>query len=354
MSHKLIYSFLALGTLTIATACSSTESVDETLNDGVTVKFTARTTDSRANYITTNTLIKNSPFLVYGDMVPTASASTATPSIVFSGTSVTCDKSTNTWQYANPQYWFPGHTHSFVAVHPGNTTELSNFQYQNGTLSFTYTLPENYKAAHDLITATHRRNYTLGAETTAPVAFQFNHALSRINFYAQVKNSQETPIVIDQLTLQNVHTSATYTISPASIVSGISTDDFSGEWSNHNEIPERGNLLFEYSMNPDDNGIIKGERRSLFGGTNLLFVVPQTIPENILLSIKYHAKTEGAQIIEDSAMLYPFTLQHGGEWLPGKSYTYTFSIGTDTDITFKAPVVESWDESLGGNYIIAD
>ena len=365
MSHKLIYSFLALGSLTIATACSSTESVDESIGDGVAVKFTARTDDSRAN-ITTNTSIKNTPFVVYGDMVPTASASTATPTVIFPGTPVTFSTADNAWQYDTPQYWFPNHTHSFVALHPASA--VTDAQYLNNTLSFSYTLPayseENptaYRSTPDILVATHRRNYTPGDTPTGAVAFNFAHVLSRINFTAEVKTGELNTIVVDNFTIHNVHTSATYTITPAPILgSNSQADDYvDGTWTDHNTIPDVGNQLLRFPTVTSVNIEPANSRQFFRVDNNPLFVIPQKIPENIEVLISYHAvdnqgNTVGTPVIDLPAHLHQYTLQHGGEWLPGKSYNYTFAIGVDTDITFKTPTVEDWTESLGGNYIIPD
>ena len=361
MSHKLIYSFLALGSLTIATACSSTESVDESIGDGVAVKFTARTDDSRAN-ITTNTSIKNTPFVVYGDMVPTASASTATPTVIFPGTPVTFSTADNAWQYDTPQYWFPNHTHSFVALHPA-TVVPDEASYSNNTLSFSYTLPayseENptaYRSTPDILVATHRRNYTPGDTPTGAVTFNFAHILSRINFTAEVKTDQTSTIFIDSFSIHNVHTSATYSITPAPILGSDSqTDDYvDGTWTDHNTIPDVGTQLLRFPTVTSVNIEPANSRQFFRVDNNPLFIIPQEVPDDIEVRITYHAENNPTKIEEKFAQLKPFTLQHGGEWLPGKSYNYTFAIGVDTDITFKTPTVEDWTESLGGNYIIPD
>lgn len=340
-------------TLTVvAVACTSSAS-DEP-NDAFEVKFAAReATDSRAT-LTTGDNIKNKSFAVYGDMVSTTNAS-ATPSVIFNNTEVKYANSA--WSYDTPQYWLPGNTYAFVALHPASAVGALNPTYSNHTLSFTYTQPADYRTAVDLLGASHHRNYILkGSEPASAVAFRFGHILSRLNFVAEVKSSQHNPIIVESFSLRNVHTSATYTITPASITGNNETDDYTGEWSEYTNVPADGNQLFKIpSATTTIIRIEPGNERQFFPrNTNPLFVIPQMIPEEIEVSIRYRADVPGSDAVDMSTMIYVATLQHGGEWLPGKSYTYRFTIGVDEDITFKTPTVDDWVESLGGNYIIPD
>lgn len=352
MFDKLKYIALSMTLMVLVSACSSSTS-DEP-NDAFEMKFAAReASDSRAA-LTTGTTIKEKPFAVYGDMVSTTNPA-ATPTVIFNNTPV---KYTNSaWSYDNIQYWFPGSTYSFIALHPQSAVETLTPTYSNSTLSFTYTQPDDYRATTDLLVASHRRNYTVkGSDPVKTVAFNFAHILSRINFVAEVKNSQQNPIIIESMSLRNVHKSATYTIMPASIISNNETDDYVGGWTDYIDVPAEGNQLFKFPM--VETTIFKiepGNDRAFFpSNSNPLFVIPQQIPEEMELVIEYRAESAGSEIITVSALLYPASLQHGGEWLAGKSYTYNFDIGVDTDIIFNTPTVDDWVESLGGNYIIPD
>ena len=345
MSHKLIYSFLALGSLTIATACSSTESVDESIGDGVAVKFTARTDDSRAN-ITTNTSIKNTPFVVYGDMVPTASASTATPTVIFPGTPVTFSTADNAWQYDTPQYWFPNHTHSFVALHTPNFDYISNLTYNNGILTFNYAAPADYTAVPDILTAAHRRQYE---QPATPVSFNFGHAMARINFVAKVDPAvPNQTITINSISIKNIASRATYSLQPAPITSGKQTSDMVAPAWSISGIP----TPITYTNN-ETVSITTGNTAELFpiDNDNALLVIPQTVNGNIEVVLNYTSGTTPKTV---SGRLRSVSSVHGYTWSAGQSYSYSFTLGTDDYLLFDAPVIKGWDEDEGGNYIVVD
>ena len=345
MSHKLIYSFLALGTLTIATACSSTESVDESLNDGVTVKFTARTTDSRATIID-NTTNKLTTFKVYGDMVPTASASTANPIIVFNGTDVNFSETDNAWKYDNLQYWFPNHTHSFVSFYAPNLDNISNLAYAGGKLTFNYTAPTDYKDIPDILTSVHRRQYEKSA---TPVSFNFGHAMARINFVAKVDPTiPNQTITINRISIKNIASRATYSLQPAPITSGKQTSDMvAPAWS------ISGTPTPITYTNNEPVSITTGNTAELFpiDNDNALLVIPQTVNGNIEVELEY---TNGTTPKTVSGRLRSVSSVHGYTWSAGQSYSYSFTLGTDDYLIFDAPVIKGWDEDEGGNYIVVD
>lgn len=349
MHAKHIYHSILIIAAAGATACSSESNAPEPAVEAQELSFQANT-DTRASVVTT----MNTPFEVYGEFATTGDPA-ASHTQLFNATPVSL--SGGKWTYGTPEYWMPGNTYSFIALHPAGTgvTGLTEKAYNidSQQLSFTYTLPDNYTDATDLLAATHRRQYNLGPTPTTPVSLNFTHLLARLNFTVQVKASatQDGAIIIDNFSLHNIHTGAKYTLSPASLTgSSKETDDYTGEWTDHTPLPVSGNTIFEIK-NPDPNGIDPGSSHSFFGNTNALLVIPQDIPEEIEVSIAYHnnSKNETA-----TAKLYPVTLTHSGIWEPGKSYTYTFAIGIDTDITFSTPTVDDWVESLGGNYIISD
>ncbi|MDE6394659.1 MAG: fimbrillin family protein, partial [Duncaniella sp.] len=200
-------------------ACTSDSEATDAIDQGHGVTFTAR--EASRSTLISNSNITDNAFAVYGDMVLTSSASTATPTVAFDATRVTCTD--GKWSYDNQQYWFPSHTYSFVALYPADAN-VSDINYQNSRLSFTYTYPDEYTQATDLLVANHRRRYT-SSGTATPVAFDFRHLMARLDFVANVDPAiGNGSVTIHSISLRNVYTQATYTVLPAPTAS--QTDDW--------------------------------------------------------------------------------------------------------------------------------
>lgn len=334
-------------------ACDSESSTTDIIEQGTGVTFTAREA-SRTTLISNSTISQNS-FAVYGDMVPTASASTDAPTVVFDGNEVIYGN--GAWSYANPQYWFPGHIYSFVALYPATYNNVSDLIYQDSRLSFTYTQPDDYTRAIDLLIANHRRRYT-AAGNGSTVAFDFRHLMSRLDFVANVDPSIGTgSVTIDSITLRGVNTKAIFSIIPASLSNGqTQTIDYSeGSWTGHS-MPDTIFTLTPALTLPktDNNGTAYSEH--LFPNpSDPLLIIPQDVPADVEVKIDYTRITEGSNPQRKTVVSKLFTTSvtaHNGVWEPAKSYTYTFTIGVDDLIIFSSPTVQGWSESEGGNYII--
>lgn len=127
--------------------------------------------------VTTDLNFAGSRFAVYGDM----RFKDHDLQTIFDNTTVTHDGSK--WTYADKQYWFPKHEHSFIALNPVDAPGMSDAQYSGSRLSFNYTLPDDYQSASDIIVATHRRmGATDPAATVSPIALNFWHTMARVNF----------------------------------------------------------------------------------------------------------------------------------------------------------------------------
>ncbi len=342
MKKYLVYAFLSAVFSTALQGCTSTSSEHEELASATELKFAAFE-DTRAS-ITTNNSIKESSFAVYGNMVLTASSNN--PTIAFDGTKVTYN-GTN-WQYENIQYWMPGHTYSFGAIHPAENSNVKDVSFENGTLNFTYNYPEDYRDATDILTSVHRRSYTFG--TGHPVAFNFRHTLSRINFIVKVDQSLSTPITIEHLSLKNVGLSSSYSVTSASLSDSGETDDYIGhKWS---EPSDQTGILFDINTPVT---IQPGETYEFFKPIeNPLMLIPQSVSEDAEMEITY-LKGDDTTPINASAKIYITTVTaHNGIWQPNQSYTYSFSIGATDFIIFGVPTVNAWNEEEGGNYVITD
>lgn len=375
MHAKHIYHSILIIAAAGATACSSESNAPEPAVEAQELSFQANT-DTRASVVTT----MNTPFEVYGEFATTGDPA-ASHTQLFNATPVSL--SGGKWTYGTPEYWMPGNTYSFIALHPApkdgaGVTGLTNKAYNidSQQLSFTYTLPDNYTDATDLLAATHRRQYNLGPTPTTPVSLNFTHLLARLNFIARVDVSADDPVTIYSLTLQNVGTKGTYTIKPAGLVSGTETDDYEGGWTVEAPSGEEANptRLFEISgegndcLPQSDLTITPGLSRPLFRPyavaaadaadekdhpANPLFILPQEVNPKTEMVIEY--RVGNSELIQATANLYSITVgAHRGIWEKGKSYTYSFTLGADEFIIYSQPTVEDWNFDEGGNYVIID
>lgn len=341
MFDKIIYSVFAAAAIGALAACTSSPETEEL--QSAQVQF--RASEISRSSLTTIETIKESPFAVYGDMVSTSNAA-ATPTVVFNGTEV--KYTDGAWSYNDPQYWFPGQTYSFVAIHPATPANIDGTpNYENNKLSFQYTYPESYGNAQDILVAAHRRKYTPGNPHS--VAFEFKHIFARINFVAKVDPTVQGEFVIDRMSLHNVSNSATFTVAPSPITDGNETYDFSGEWTAHNEANA---TLFDITPNVTVNTT---ENTVIFKADDPLMIIPQSVNNRVEVSLTYHRAVDSPNPITVTANLFSVAIAaHNGEWQAGKSYNYTFTLGDSEYIVFSEASAQDWNEAEGANFIIAD
>lgn len=302
---------------------------------------------------TTDKNITDFPFAVYGDMAINSSANN--PSVIFDGTQVNYEN--GDWKYSKLQYWISDRTYSFTAIHPA--TAIPNLDYSDGTLSFQYTLPSKIEDNVDILTASHRRKYD--GSTGSPVSFVFQHILSRINFVLNIDKTigDKNQVVIEEISLQNISNSGSYSLTPAPLTSGTSTYDASGDsgWKN---LSAPNATLFELSY-PQGLTLNGGEKVDFFPASGedakMLCVIPQELTSDITLYVKYHSVENGKDQTSKEVYgnLYSVALTtHNARWKAGESYTYAMTIGAEGKILFTMPDVENWKDAEGGNYVITD
>lgn len=343
MFDKIIYSVFAAAAIGGLVACTSSNETEEL--QSAQVQF--RASEISRSSLTTIETIKESPFAVYGDMVSTSNAA-ATPTVVFNGTEV--KYTDGAWSYSDPQYWFPGQTYSFVAIHPATPANIDGTpNYENNKLSFQYTYPESYGNAQDILVAAHRRKYTPGNPHS--VAFEFKHIFARINFVAKVDPTSQSSIVIESLALVNISKQATYSVKPAATTN--ETSDFTGGWSGH--APSDA-TLFEWTGSVE---IQRGGSYEFFPvtgeNTDPLLIIPQDADPELKVLIKYHSTGSDSSTKESISNLFSTTvIAHGGRWIDSQSYTYNFTLGDNDVIIFNAPSIHDWEEAEGANYVVID
>ncbi len=343
MLNKLTYYTCVVGTLLTLAACVSGSSNNDEPQSDIEVKFLA--TESTRSSLVNNTTIHNESFAVYGDMK--LSSSTELPTVIFNGTEISYNN--GAWSYADIQYWRPLHTYSFVAIHPypSLNSNISDINFDHSTLSFTYTYPADYSQAKDILTATHRRNFS--ESTLHPVAFDFSHILARLNFVVSVDPSLGAAVSIKHISLRNIGNTASYSIAPAVLQSGETNDYIGGTWT---EPTSKTNTLFDIEY--ADLTVANGSSYEFFPASlNPLLIIPQRVSTDVEVEVIFQ-KDGDTTPTTASARLYNTTVTaHNGVWQRGRSYTYSFSIGDNDYIIFKEPTLQEWNDAEGGNYIIS-
>lgn len=322
MDAKLIYSYLLSLAVCLVASCAA-DTGGDAVNRGAELAFEA---SELSRVCTTTDLDK---FTVYGDMKVTDKTLT----VVFDKTEVVRDPDNGQWRYAGPtQYWFPRHTHSFVAITPMSAFEAgSEPRYSNSALSFTCTLPDDFESAHDLMVATHRRMYKDNRTSSSlPVRFGFFHILSRIDF--QVKNDKAADILrVTRIKLKEINRTGTFSVVPAPLSAGSEqTDDYDASWTG---ISNKGTLTANILVDVPENG-----SRSLFPDDNALFMIPQPDNKEIIMEITYELWDDGVKFEEHA--LTATTPIGGWEW--GKMYTYALGIEEITREIYVTVSVKDW------------
>ncbi len=274
MFRRLKYTMLVSAAAGLLTACQSGK--DEPRSTGNQVVFTTEVV-SRSS-VTGNSNITDHPFVVYGDMINMEGGPDHKILPVLNGDKVSYNASTGQWTYDEPRFWFPGFQHSFVALHPANSTHLSTPRYIDSELSFTYTQPLEYTAAPDLLVSAHRRNYTDGK--TDAVRFGFSHILTNVNVEVIYNGSSTDPthITIDDITLRNIPVSSTYAITPAQILndySSMTTDWVNPDGSQYGwTVGKRGDLVITFPAAAPREIQSNGPGRKLFTDRDALLLLP--------------------------------------------------------------------------------
>ena len=289
---------------------------------------------SRAS-VTTNLNTTGAQFSIYGDMKFKDHNSTT----IFDKTSVTYNN--NSWNYGATQYWFPQHEHSFIAIHPSDVDGMTDSEYSDSRLSFTYTLPDNFAAANDLMVATHRRLYNDISSPATPVTLKFSHIMSRIDFV--LKNDMAADFVrVKEIKLEGINSKGSFTILPAPIISGAQTDDYSSSWT---DISNKVNLNAKILVDIPEN-----KTGSLFPDNNALFMIPQPDNKDVMMEISYELWDDGEKFEEHTLTA---TTPIGG-WESGKVYTYSITISEITKEIYLTVSVKPWHPEKNAGIVVPE
>lgn len=315
MYFRLKYYLLTSAALCLLASCSADEtSVDEP-SQGPAMEFSvgSESRSSRAD----NPAI--SRFTVFSDMHLNT---TNTPLIMMYNTEVTYNPATDRWEYIGTQYWYTDFEHSFVAVHPVSVFSSleTATQYSENKLSFKYTLPTDRTQTADILAATHRRLYKQTFVSTADVVMmRFGHLMSQINISAALGDNtmgNEEYIEFRELKMSGFRSSATFSVTPASLLRTDRTDDRLIEVSG---LEGDGNLAITFARPVK---IMNGAGNvTLFNAADALIMLPQSFASgsDAQITLSYTTNTDPSI----KQLTLPLDNQ---SWESGKSYTYRFTI----------------------------
>ena len=340
VSDYLKYSIYALTAACVIGGCSS-DSPDGQTDGTQEVEFT--TGRETRSVVTTTSNLTGKAFAVYGDMKPFAAAAEVSSTLVFNKEQVAY--TSGSWKYGRSIYWFPSHQHSFVALHPfeaigttaGGKTTVTNVRYEDGTLSFSYTHPDDYKNASDVLVATHRRDYVpeLGKKAD-PVNFTFEHTMAVLDVVAKyteplVYGNQNNRIEIQEVILENVNVSANYSIRPDDLTEGndrTSTHDDTGKWTDL----KSGSRSFKGSRYSNINDAIVNTYqnpnnipfRRLYSNSDDFIVLPKE-KGDVKMTVKFDLYVNMTKVAEHTLS----TVFEDAEWKAGQKIRYEliFSVG---------------------------
>lgn len=222
---KLFISMLAVAAVV---ACSKEETIIEQAPEAIAFD-TFVNNATRATDITTADL---SVFDVYASIVKADD----TAGVILDGEDVTRSVSEGkyTWGYTNTQYWIPGNSYTFAAIAPANHTSWSyavtGGNAHNGVISFNNDI-DAAAANVDLIYASANRDLTsttsLDEEQSSPVAFTFNHELSRVRFtfVNTIAAASNITLKIDSVRVTNAYRTGTLAVANGATADAWDADD---------------------------------------------------------------------------------------------------------------------------------
>lgn len=314
--------------LTAVGGCSSTH-VDEPdpVNKKNPVTFKAVSADSRA--AASNAVFEKpgTAFRVWGVFYDPTKAGVVQ---VFDGREVT--RTEDGWTYDKEEYWMPGFTYDFRALYPADLADGSSAHFNVGNGATSSLSVTGFVAdGTDLMAASDRKMVLSDEEVPAFVDLKFRHLLCRVNFFGKTDDrylgADGKPD--DGLRGINILSLKVSGIADRGNWNGASykADGFSyGEW-------EAVGAAGEYVAVIPEGGIALGNTPTgFFSGDNAILAIPQTFTE-LLVDIDYEY-TRGDLGVQHAVA------RISGAWLPGKSYSYSFSI--NTHIFFDTPTVDDW------------
>ncbi len=329
--NQLIYP-VALAIFVTASGCSSDSRDDDAPVTGSKLSFSAGTVKSRA--VTVNIAEPGKSFAVWGEYVPIATPG-QTPVNLFTATEVRYSGSV--WSYDDIQYWYPGHNYSFAAIYPASVASSAVYNHGVGLAVDNYDVTADANREVDLMAASATRECLAGMSMDA-VSLNFNHLLARINFVAKVNPSVTRGVIVK-----------------SAMVYGVPS---TGSWDGMNWTASASTTTTEAApliAIKEPSSEVKGDNAAgveLFPDDSPMFVIPQGVPYDAVFKMTYYySDTPGKENTYTYRLQVASTSLVNG-WETGRSYRYTFEIGSEDFILFSKPEVVKWIDAGGSNIII--
>ena len=323
-----------------ATSCSDSKEETTLQPDAQGCALTFAAHNSSRSLIEKDGDLYAGGFAVWGEYVPMNKP--GSPVNVFSATPVT-HTDAGGWGYTDTRYWFVGQAYSFVALHPASVA--AEARYEGGTtLGLTgYDVISGSHKGVDLLADVATRQCTdLGMGV---VGFNFRHLLAQLNFVPRLNPAVTQTVVIDEASVYGIPSAGTWTGFSADGTFSWVADTGTGSMTTQGR--PLGAISSAVSISNSD-----AEIKPLFTNANPLLCVPQAVPYEAVIRVTYHYADKPDNKITSvyNLQLASTTLLNG--WEAGKSYRYTFEIGSNDFILFSEPEVVPWDEKGGSNIII--
>lgn len=234
-------------------------------------------------------------------------------------------KGTTYWETASTEYWPLSGTLEFLAYSPSSASGINITS--SGISATDYTIQSAAAMQTDLCFA--GATVTNCASHPESVPLTFSHALSQVVIRAKAADYYTTDSNTVSLALTSLSLSGIYSVA-----------DFSaGSWSNWES-------EYSYTISSTSTALTYNQNRqpeTVELGSYLL--LPQTLSANAALSLSYSITQSNLGTLTN-----PVVLNLGNsitEWLPGKKYIITLTVGMNDFITFTASA-HDWAEENGG------
>lgn len=346
----------------VLSACTSEDVLDDAVKNSNVITFenvVNKPTRGDVVDLSYDNLKNFSVFGYYITPSPTPGTSTKVAVEIFNNILVKRNDNNIDWSYTDggARYWVPDATYYFFAYSCGQTeklgttygkfkmnTEEDGIDVDKRVLTINDYLCD-YNHQHDLIYATNT-GYTATQHDNPPVAFTFNHILSKIQATFTNGFHEGYVVEISDVRLSHIYNTGSY--NPNSGWSQAKT-----------RVPENTSP-YVYLLDPRtqpaaeiitlDNIDEKTGNSAIVPKTTYSAVVlPHMYTENstedaVYLTFNMKVLNKGKEIMSKamSATLYP-------NWKPGYSYTYNITVdalAADLDeISFTVSAVEGWKDN---------
>lgn len=306
--------FAALAALAI-TSCSQNEEIEAPAQKAAMEFNGIVGKTSRASIEDLSTLKNNATgFYVYAYNIGTGTASTEKP--IFEKEAIKWNNPK--WESDQTYYWPANDKVAFYAYFSPKTiiTSLENNTTKTYPQIAGYTVPTSTSNQEDLLVA----KIASQDKVTPKVTFQFNHALSQINFSIKPNTlgSSDLLYTIKEITISGVYNKGTY-------------DFETSQWTPVTESTES----YVYSISSTQN-TVAGDATAevdIKNDDELMMLLPQTLSDNAKATIKYKVtSTDGETLYyETDAAGKEISLKGSTitEWGNGKKIRYILKLTND-------------------------